>query len=59
MSLFVPGSELVAAGTDVTLAISIENTALRFELQGRVRLQLAGKVEPHGDHAVDQQRLLG
>lgn len=42
LSLFIPGSEHVAAGTDVTLAISIESTELRFELQGRVRLQLAG-----------------
>src|SRR3990167_3603769 len=43
LSLFVPGSEHVTAGTDVTLAIRIENTELRFELQGRVRLQLAGQ----------------
>lgn len=42
LSLFVPGSEHVTAGTDVTLAIRIENTELRFELQGRVRMQLAG-----------------
>lgn len=42
LSFFVPGWEHVAAGTDVTLVISIENTDLRFELQGRVRLQLAG-----------------
>lgn len=41
LSLFVPGSAHVAAGSDVTLDITVEGTALRFELAGRVRLQLA------------------
>ena len=37
LTLFVPGPERVAAGSDVLLDISLE--ALRFEVQGRVRLQ--------------------
>ena len=40
LSLFVHGSEHVAAGAEVLLEISVED--LRFELEGRVRLQRAG-----------------
>ena len=41
LSLFVPGSEQVPVGTDVVVAITIEGTALRFQLEGRVRVQFA------------------
>jgi Tfp pilus assembly protein PilZ len=41
LSLFVPTTERIVAGTEVTLLISIENTEHRFELQGRVRLQIS------------------
>ena len=39
LSLFVPGSEQVPVGTEVVVLISIEGTALRFQLEGRVRVQ--------------------
>ena len=39
LNLFVPGTEHVSAGADVLLEICVDRTALRFELEGRVRLQ--------------------
>lgn len=39
LSLFVPGAEHVAAGADVLLEVSVDRSTLRFELEGRVRLQ--------------------
>lgn len=39
LSLFVPGTQHVTAGSDVLLEISVDRTELRFELEGRVRLQ--------------------
>ena len=48
MSLFVPGSEHVQAGTEVTLEITVAGTDLRFELDGRVRIQVSGGREGPG-----------
>lgn len=42
LSLFVPTTARTLAGTEVTLQVSIEDSGLRFELQGKVRLQLSG-----------------
>lgn len=39
LSLFVPAAEHVTAGDEVQLIISVDGSTLRFELEGRVRLQ--------------------
>lgn len=48
LSLFVPGSEQVAVGTEVVLDVSVDGTALRFELEGRVRVQFTGQASRQG-----------
>ncbi len=48
MSLFVPGSERVQAGTEVSLEISVAGTELHFYLDGRVRIQITGPREDPG-----------
>lgn len=43
LSLFVPGSQHVAVGTQVAVDIAVNEATLRFELQGRVRMQVAAR----------------
>lgn len=41
LSLFALGANDIPTGSDVTVEITVANTALFFELQGRVRMQVA------------------
>lgn len=47
VTLFVPGTQQVSAGSEVLLELSVDHTELRFELPARVRLQFSDR-DPRG-----------
>lgn len=48
LSLFVPGSHAVTAGDDVRLEVTIAGTDQRFEVEGHVRIRVAGDGSARG-----------
>lgn len=48
LSLFVPVVQQAPVGSEVLLDISVEGTALRFQLEGRVRVLFTGQVARQG-----------